>query len=52
MIEVSLPFINKISFPSQIYKDFYNGGNLTNADIITYPELYRCLERGADIMSD
>ncbi|XP_004529350.1 tubulin polyglutamylase TTLL13 isoform X1 [Ceratitis capitata] len=35
-----------------IYKDFYNGGNLTNADIITYPELYRCLERGADVMSD
>ncbi|XP_018799370.1 PREDICTED: tubulin polyglutamylase TTLL13P isoform X1 [Bactrocera latifrons] len=35
-----------------IYKDFYNGGNLTNADIITYPELYRCLERGADVMSE
>ncbi|XP_017485280.1 PREDICTED: tubulin polyglutamylase TTLL13 isoform X1 [Rhagoletis zephyria] len=35
-----------------IYQDFYNGGNLTNADIVIYPELYRCLERGADIMSD
>ncbi|XP_054725381.1 tubulin polyglutamylase TTLL13 [Anastrepha obliqua] len=35
-----------------IYKDFYDGGNLTNADIITYSELYRCLERGVDIMSE
>ncbi|XP_075146354.1 tubulin tyrosine ligase-like 6B isoform X2 [Haematobia irritans] len=48
-MQMRMDVLKDMRILEMIYSNLYKAGNLSNTDIIKFPELYRCLESGCDI---